>query len=65
MDGARQWGVLSVGERGWEKNGDQGRDGIGPEGFIPRRWTRCIVVSVVTDWAVVRRVLDGVVVSVQ
>jgi hypothetical protein len=61
MDGACQRGVLSGEERGEEKNGEQRRDGVGPEGFILRWWTWCVVVSAVTDWAVVRRVLDGVV----
>jgi hypothetical protein len=61
MDGVRQWGALGGEERGWEKNGVQGRYLVGSEGFIPRRWTRCVVVSTVTDWAAVRCVLDGVV----
>jgi hypothetical protein len=61
MVGARQWGGLSGEERGWEKNGEQGRGVVGSEGFIHRRWTRCVVVLAVMDWAAVRRVLDGVV----
>jgi hypothetical protein len=61
MNGARQWDALSGEERGWEKNGEQGRDVVGSEGFIPRWWARCVVVSIVTDWAAVRRVLDDVV----
>jgi hypothetical protein len=33
--------------------------------FICLLWARCVVVSTITDWAVVWRVLDGVVVLVQ
>jgi hypothetical protein len=51
--------------REWEKNGIQGKGLVGPEGFIPQRWTRCIVVSTVTDWAAGRCFLGGIVVSVQ
>jgi hypothetical protein len=59
-------GISQRGEgREWEENGVQGRGWVGPEVFILRWWTRCFVVSIITDWAMVRRVLDGVVVSVQ
>jgi hypothetical protein len=34
-------------------------------GFIPRRWTRCVVASTVTDWADGRCSLGGVVILVQ
>jgi hypothetical protein len=61
MDGVRQWGALGGEERGWEKNGIQGRGLVGSEGFIPRRWTRCVVVLIVTDWVATRCFLDGVV----
>jgi hypothetical protein len=37
VDGVRWWGALGGEERGWEKNGIQGRGLVGSEGFIPRR----------------------------
>jgi hypothetical protein len=61
MDGVHRWGALGGEERGWEKNGVQGRGLVGSEGFIPRRWARCVVVSTVSDWAAGRCFLDGVV----
>jgi hypothetical protein len=59
MDGVHQWGALGGEERGWEKNGVQGKGLVGPEGFIPRRWTRCIMVSTISDWAAGQCFLDG------
>jgi hypothetical protein len=41
MDGARRWGALGGEERGWGKNGVQGKSLADPVGFIPRRWTQC------------------------
>jgi hypothetical protein len=61
MDGVRRWGALGGEERGWEKNGVQGKGLVGPVGFIPRQRTRCVVVSTVSDWAAGQCFLDGVV----
>jgi hypothetical protein len=41
MDGVCRWGALCGEETGWGKNGVQGKVLADPEGFIPRRWTRC------------------------
>jgi hypothetical protein len=41
MDGVHRWGALGGEERGWGKNGVQGKVLADPVGFIPRRWTRC------------------------
>jgi hypothetical protein len=46
-------------------NGEQRGEVRGAGVFNSSLWARCVVVSTITDWAVVRRVLDGVVVSVQ
>jgi hypothetical protein len=57
-----QLGISQRGEEGdWEKNGIQGKGLVGSVGFIPRRWTRCFVVSSVTDWTAGRCFLDGIV----
>jgi hypothetical protein len=54
-------------EREWSEgaNEQQGSAPEGVRGFIERAWSRCAVVSTITDWAMVRCVLSGVVVSVQ
>jgi hypothetical protein len=50
----------------WRRgNGEQRGEVRGAGVFICSLWARCVVVLTITDWAVVRRVLDGVVVSVQ
>jgi hypothetical protein len=46
-------------------NGEQRCEARGAGVFICRRWSRCAVVSTITDWVAVRCVLSGVVVSVQ
>jgi hypothetical protein len=59
-------GISQRGEgREWVENGEQRGEERGAGVFICSRWARCVVVSIVTEWAAVRRVLDGVVVSVQ
>jgi hypothetical protein len=35
LDGVRRWGALGGEERGWEKNGIQGKGLVGPEGLYP------------------------------
>jgi hypothetical protein len=59
-------GIFQRGKgREWVENGKQRRDGVGPGGFIPRWWTRCVVAWTVTDWAAGRCSLGGVVILVQ
>jgi hypothetical protein len=58
--------VLADERRVWRGgNGKQRGEERGAGVFICSLWARCVVVSTTTDWAVVRRVLDGVVASMQ
>jgi hypothetical protein len=61
MDGARRCGSLGGEERGWGKNGVQGKGLDRSGGFYTSAVDSVLMGSNVGDWAVGRCILDGVV----
>jgi hypothetical protein len=61
MDGARRCGSLGGEERGWGKNGVQGKGLDRSRGFYTSVVDSVLVGSNVGDWAAGRCILDGVV----